>query len=302
MTSLSLRAPAKINLGLRVLGLREDGYHELRTCFQSIDLADHLILDAQAEGLALEVEGADLPVDSTNLVLRAAEALAAGRKTMGARIRLHKQIPVAAGLGGGSSDAAAALLGLNRLWGLNLPAQDLHGVAISLGADVAFFLVGGFALGLGRGDEITPLEDTPPFRIALILPPLACSTAEMYRAWDRKHPGLNPPARGSTREPILAGVRGSGEAFAVHDLHNDLEEIALSMHPQLGEYRSALLGAGARAVSLSGSGPTLYGIFSSSEEIGWLRDSRDWGATRVLECAPLGRRAYGAMVGLSLSD
>lgn len=299
MRSLSLRAHAKINLGLQVLGLRPDGYHELRTRFQSIDLADDLEFHQEPKGLVLEVEGAQLPADSSNLVLRAAAALSVGRNPPGARLLLKKRIPLAAGLGGGSSDAAVTLLGLNVLWDLNLPIENLAMLASGLGADVGYFLVGGAGLGSGRGEVIEPLPDGPDCRIALVLPSLACSTAEIYRGWDQAHPGKKWPAHPAGTDPPARDL-GTPEPWA--DVRNDLEEIVLEMHPELAEYRNALLRAGAKAAALSGSGPTLYGIFSTSREIELLRESRALAGARILDCAPLGRQAYWAGMGLPLSD
>ena len=157
--ALKLRAYAKVNLGLEVLGLRDDGYHELRTLFQTIDLHDDVVLRPRPRGVSVRCDHPLVPKDATNLAARAAEALRAyGRVSAGVEIEIRKRIPVGGGLGGGSSDAAAVLLGLDRAWKLGLGPDGLHRLARRLGADVPFFLLGGTALGLSRGDEVYPLR------------------------------------------------------------------------------------------------------------------------------------------------
>ena len=298
MRSLVLRPHAKINLGLRIVGSMPDGFHEVRTRFQSIDLTDELVLEEAPRELRLEVEGARLPADASNLVLRAARALRDIRPGLpGARILLKKRIPLAAGLGGGSSDAAATLLGLSRLWDLPLAAEDLSRMGSELGADVPYFLVGGAALGTGRGDRVVALPDPLPFRIALALPPLAVSTAEAYRLWDE----LSGSFQGRPRLEDFSGGNPAEEP-SQRSVTNDLEAIAFSRHPKLGEFREILLRHGARAAALSGSGPSVYGLFDSSEEISALLADPAWDGVTVLECAPVGRSAYWSRLGLPLSD
>jgi 4-diphosphocytidyl-2-C-methyl-D-erythritol kinase len=298
MNSLVLHPHAKINLGLRVLGLRPDGYHELRTRFQTIDLTDELILVSSRTGLSLEVEGASLPADESNLVMRAARALMEGRPGLpGVRLTLRKRIPMAAGLGGGSSDAAATLLGLNRLWRLGLATKDLAVIASRLGSDLGFFLVGGSALGAGRGDEISPLPDCVAFRIALVLSPLASPTAEIYRLWDGRNiqasPG-NTDGGPASADPIREPSRDS--------VWNDLEGVVLARHPQLRVYREILLRHGAKAVALSGSGSSIYGLYSRQEEVHQVQSDPAWGEVQVLDCSPVRRGEYWQRLGLPLSD
>jgi 4-diphosphocytidyl-2-C-methyl-D-erythritol kinase len=174
-----LEAAAKINLALEVLGKRPDGYHEIATVMQTVDLSDRLALE-DAEVLELSASAPDIPTDETNLALRAARALrdAAGIER-GARITLDKRIPVAAGLGGGSTDAAATLVGLNRLWGLRWPVARLGEVAVTLGMDVPFFLRGGAALGTGRGERLEPLAGGA-LALVLVHPRVGANTAEIY--------------------------------------------------------------------------------------------------------------------------
>ena len=184
---LTVRAHAKVNLDLRVLGVRADGYHELRTVFQAIELHDTLVCTDTPGPFTLKCRTPGVPLDAGNLVWKAAAALwtALGRggDIRDAVIQIDKKIPVEAGLGGGSADAAAALMGLGRLWG-GAPITLLREVGATIGADVPFFLSGGTALGLGRGEEIYPLVDLPPHYVVIVRPPFGVSTAEAYAWYD----------------------------------------------------------------------------------------------------------------------
>lgn len=294
MKSLMLRPHAKINLGLRVLGIRSDSYHEIRTRFQTVDLRDEMDIRLTPRELDLRVEGAHLAGDRSNLVVKAAEALREARGGLpGARIRLVKAIPLAAGLGGGSSDAAATLLGLERLWGLDLDPGELRRIAARLGADVPFFLQGGTALGEGRGDEIRPLPDLAPCGICLILAPFESSTADVYRRWD-----LLPPVSRPGVEAPEAALPDPSRGESRQTVRNDLQDVVFAAHPELRHYWELLYDAGAEAASVSGSGPSLFGLFPSREAARAFRDSRDWEPYRVVECARVGREEYLARVGL----
>ncbi|MGH9320491.1 MAG: 4-(cytidine 5'-diphospho)-2-C-methyl-D-erythritol kinase, partial [Vicinamibacteria bacterium] len=179
--SLHARAFAKINLGLEVLRRREDGYHEIRTILQTIDFCDELNFEDSDGEIRLAVDAKGVPTGPENLVHRAARGLAeAAGYCGGCVIHLEKRVPPGRGLGGGSSDAAAALLALDRLWGTRAPLEDLHRLAAGIGMDVPFFLYGGAALALGRGDEIHPLDRSFDFPIVLILPEFSISTAAAY--------------------------------------------------------------------------------------------------------------------------
>jgi 4-diphosphocytidyl-2-C-methyl-D-erythritol kinase len=293
--SLLLHPHAKINLGLRILGLRSDGHHEIRTRFQTVSLTDELEIRLASQGMDLRVEGAALAADGSNLVIRAAEAMRSCRRGLpGARMRLRKVIPLSAGLGGGSSDAAATLLGLDRLWELNLSPVDLLEMAAGLGSDVPFFLQGGTALGEGRGDLIRPLPDLPFQRICLVLPPYGSATSETYRRWE-VHPHPAPPGD-ETGETYLPGDPGKGEGPKT--VRNDLQGVVFADHPELEEILDAFYRAGATAASLSGSGSSLFGLFPSPEEVRRFRNCRDWPPFRVIECAPVGRREYRTALGL----
>jgi 4-diphosphocytidyl-2-C-methyl-D-erythritol kinase len=302
LDSLTLHPHAKINLGLRVLGRRADGYHDLRTRFQTIDLTDDLILEKKPSGLRLKVEGAATGPENSNLALRAARALAEDRREApGASLLLRKRIPPAAGLGGGSSDAAATLLGLNLLWDLGLDERELSRIAKGLGADAPFFLVGGSALGLGRGDTIVPLKDVSDFHVALVLPPFDSRTPEVFRLWDE-----TLAARGGTSEGRPRFTEGSAADPAsgpsAASVHNDLEELIVSRHPQLAEYLEVLRRHGARGAALSGSGPSVYGLFETREEVSALLRAPEWRGVRVVGCEPIGRAEYRRRLGIPLSD
>jgi 4-diphosphocytidyl-2-C-methyl-D-erythritol kinase len=249
--TLRLEALAKVNRSLLVLGVRPDGYHELDTLFQTIDLSDDLVLE-EDDRLTLSVAGKALPTDGRNLVLRAARALADRFGTArGARMVLTKRIPVGAGLGGGSADAASALLGLNVLWNLNRPVGELAPVAASVGSDVAFFLFGGRARGTGRGERIETLPDVPAESLVLLVPPFGMATPEVYREL-----GAGP----------LSGPLSPGPPEREMPDRNDLEAAAERLRPGLRDLRESLLSAGALSSRLSGSGSTLFGVFPGRTE------------------------------------
>lgn len=251
------RAHAKVNLDLRVLGMRPDGYHELRTVFQTIELHDTIVCWATRGAFTLKCKTPGVPLDDTNLVWRAAAALwqALGRpgEPRDTTVSITKAIPVQAGLGGGSADAAAALQVLGRLWG-RAPLSLLRDVASGIGADVPFFLSGGTALGLGRGEEIYPLVDLPVHSVVIVQPPYGVSTAEAYSWYD---------------EDRAAGIRESRELQILPvpwptraaQMINDLEPPVVRRHPEIAGLKTALREAGAVAAAMSGSGSAVFGLF-----------------------------------------
>jgi len=261
---LVLRAAAKVNLTLEVLGKRADGYHEIATVMQAVDLSDRVILD-NADDLELRSGSAQVPTDASNLAWRAAAVLkeAAGTRA-GVHIELDKRIPVAAGLGGGSTDAAGVLLGLNRLWRLNWPLERLDEVAATLGSDVPFFLRGGAALATGRGEKVESLR-ARSMALVLVNPRFPASTAEMY---GRLTPAMYSDGA-ATR--TLVGFLGRSAARVAATLYNGMETAAAAVFPQIVQMRAALLAAGALGALMSGSGPTVFGVARSYEQARQIR-------------------------------
>ena len=262
--NLRLRSFAKINLGLEVLGVREDGYHELRTLFQTIDLADELVLRPARRGVRVACDHPLVPNDATNLAARAAELLRGYAKVkQGVEIEIEKRIPVGGGLGGGSSNAAAVLLGLDRLWKLGLGPDGLHRLAARLGADVPYFLLGGTALGLARGDEVYPLRPQIRGHVVLVDPGIHVSTARVFRRLDGQL--TDRENSNSIYYFVSRELEGPG---GYRFLRNDLEEAALEEAPELrvqaGRIRAALLREGACLAALSGSGSSYFGLFEDA--------------------------------------
>jgi 4-diphosphocytidyl-2-C-methyl-D-erythritol kinase len=252
-----IRAYAKVNLDLRVLGTRADGYHELRTVFQSVALHDTLLCVTRPGPFALRCRTSGVPLDESNLVWRAAAGLwtAMGRpgEPSNLSISLKKQIPIQAGLGGGSANAAATLLALARVWG-GVPVSTIRDVAGAIGADVPYFLSGGTALGLGRGEEIYPLVDLPTHWVVIVQPPYGISTAEAYSWYDEdRAAGLREP-----REPQMLPVPWPTRAA---QMINDLEPPVVRRHPEIGTLKILLREAGAVAAAMSGSGSAVFGLF-----------------------------------------
>ncbi len=272
---MRIRSFAKINLGIEVLGTRPDGYHDILTLFQSIDLADVLdISELPGEEVAVSGDDPEIPWDGTNLVHKAAVLLKEETGCpKGARIAVAKSIPAGKGLGGGSSNAAAALLGLNVLWGLGLGRRDLARLGGRLGADVPYFLEGGLCLGEGRGDRLTPLPDLPATPVLLAFPPFAVATAGIYAAWHptwTRSPTPNPPnfrsssrgVEGLTSEVKPSKIRRFLENRDLGLLENRLEETIFRFHPQLEEYQRFFRSRGATASLVSGTGSAVFGLFA----------------------------------------
>jgi len=289
MNALEVRAPAKVNLHLQVLGLRPDGFHEVRTLLQSVDLFDEITAEPAADGvldLVVEPEGA-VGCGEDNLVLRAARRLwqVAGKRP-GARLRLRKRIPVGAGLGGGSADAAAALVVLERLWSLGLGPAELQGAAAELGSDVPFFLYGGTALGVGRGEEIYPLPDLPELGVLIVFPGGLVPTAEVYRRLERR---LTWEAPEATVYAFAAGLAGPPRWS---DLRNDLEATVVDGWPAVAEALDRLGAGGPLHRAVTGAGGAVFGVFDSPEaaELAASEGDGEWqhtGATLGRERAAL---------------
>ncbi len=262
MPSLTRYCPAKVNLYLKVVGRRADGYHNLVSVMQPLTLADELTLELSGTTVHLECNHPGLPTDERNLAMRAARLFqtVAGRPA-GLRLRLHKRIPVAAGLGGGSSDAAGVLRGLNDLAGHPLTEADLHRLAARLGADVPFFLGEGPALARGIGTDLKALE-LPEFWFVLINPGFAVDTGWVYR-------NLQLDGTRLSEDNLLAAVdSGLQRPEDLSWLTNDLESVTLRRYPEMEAWKAALRQRGAQVALMSGSGPTVFGIFPDEESSG----------------------------------
>ena len=284
MADLCVRAPAKINLHLEVLGLRPDGFHELAMVMQSIDLADRLWLRPSADGqISLRCDQPELPTDGTNLIVRAAELLRArsGLVELGAELVLEKRIPIGAGLAGGSSNGAAALVGLNALWGLGFRVEALHAMAAELGSDMPFCLDGGTQFCFGRGERLEPLALEAPLKLALLLvkhPQVSVSTPWAYgrcqalrgdfylqsegefeqrRQALRQGPLSQALVRGLVQETPLPPLRNDLQAVVEAEVESVRQGLALLRQAQQPLIEQPL------AVAMSGSGPSLFALFPS---------------------------------------
>src|SRR3954471_20378761 len=268
--------------------MRADGYHELRTVFQALSLHDVIDCISRPGPFAIECDTAGIPLDRSNLIWQAAQALwRALRRDGDVRdivVRLQKRIPLQAGLGGGSTDAAAALLGLARGWGVPVQPSQFTDVAATLGADVPFFLSGGTALGLGRGDEVYPLADLPRHWIVLLIPGFGVSTSEAY-GWYDSEPELSRAPRAPQHVP---GPWPSRAAQMI----NDLEAPIAHHHPEIDQMKAALRRAGALAASMSGSGSTVFGLFQQRRDALLAVEKLSGSGWRVLLTESLGRGEY----------
>ena len=281
---------------MRVLGKRDDGYHEIDTVLQTVSLHDKITLAATNDDvIRLWCDDRAVPADKTNLVWRAAAALRERYSIRrGVKIRLEKRIPVEAGLGGGSSDAAVTLIALAFLWEIEASADDLVQIAEGLGSDVPFFLFGGTACATGRGNVIESLEDSPPKHLLVIKPNASISTAKAYSALNRA------ALTSSDSKPILFRSQASNSSASIdlNGLHNDFEPTVFQLEPEIERAKVALLKSGARAAMLSGSGSAVFGIFENQDaqeraiqaielETGW----------RAFPCKTVGRNRYRSAMG-----
>ncbi|MBO4410774.1 MAG: 4-(cytidine 5'-diphospho)-2-C-methyl-D-erythritol kinase [Lachnospiraceae bacterium] len=265
MNGITLKTPAKINWFLEVTGKRPDCYHELSTVFQAVGLYDALTIEKTGEeGILLEEEAGSIsvPLDETNLMFRAAALLfSAFELSGGLVIRFKKEIPVGAGLGGGSSDAAAVLYGINLLYGLELSKAELRSFAVELGADVPFFLEGGTCFASGIGEELTPLPGEKTVALVIVKPEAYASTKEIFGSYDR---GTKRQVRSS--DPVTELFYGEAEGFEKRlsgVLFNALEPVTERFVPAIAAIRALLLENGACGTLMSGSGSAVYGIFES---------------------------------------
>ena len=295
-TNITLPAFAKINLGLRVLGKRSDGYHELDTVLQTISLHDTITLTAtNSPEIGLSCDDRSLPTSADNLAYRAAQAFQARlAPDKGVHIRLEKRIPAQAGLGGGSSDGAVTLIGLAYLWRADATGDELIEIARGLGADVPFFFFGGTARGTAIGGDITPFDDVLDRFLLVVKPNASVSTANAYRAL--KSRSLTTV----DAKTILSSSEWSGVSYSFDSetLQNDFEPVVFELEQEISRAKVALLNAGAEAALLAGSGSAVFGIFDSEDaqkraiqvielESGW----------RVFPCSTVGRSHYRSAMG-----
>jgi 4-diphosphocytidyl-2-C-methyl-D-erythritol kinase len=295
-STLILPAFAKVNWNLRVLGKRPDGYHELDTVLQTISLHDTITLTVtESPEIILSCDDRFLPTGADNLVYRAATALQARfAPAKGVHIRLEKRIPAQAGLGGGSSDAAATLLALTHLWQANAPVQKLLEIASDLGADVPFFFFGGTARGVGTGKDLAPLPDAPDQFLLVLKPNASIQTSLAYKS-------LKPRSLTSAEAKTILSSSQQGEisdSFDSKVLQNDFEPVVFELEPEIKRAKVTLMKAGAEAALLAGSGSAVFGIFDSGDaqeraiqvielEAGW----------RVFPCRTVGRSLYRSAMG-----
>lgn len=261
---ISVKAPAKINLTLDVLAKRPDGYHEVEMVMTTVDLADRIDLTLlEGDGIHLDCSASFVPLDERNHAFKAAKLLKDryGVKK-GVRIFIDKHIPVAAGLGGGSSDAAAVLRGLNTLWGLNLSLAELAEIGAEIGSDVPFCVYGGTALARGRGEIVTPLGPPAPCWVVLAKPMVGISTADVYGSLRvdkiQKHPRT---------DDMLKAIANQDFSLMCDSLGNVLEEVTLQRHVQVRQIKELMLDSGADGVLMSGSGPTVFALVRKQAKV-----------------------------------
>lgn len=262
MVKYSVKAPAKINLTLDVLHKREDGYHEVEMVMTQVDLADRLDFKERQDGkIVMEISGGSLPLDERNLAYQAALLLQRETGTrQGASIYIHKQIPVAAGLAGGSSDAAATLKGLNQLWELGLSTERLAELGATLGSDVPFCVYGNTALATGRGEIIQPIASPPPCWVILAKPPISVSTKDIYRRY-------RPTSQTRATKEMIQAIEAHDYEKICNTLFNALEKVTQSLHPEVKKIKDRMLSSGVDAALMSGSGPTVFGLVQKESRV-----------------------------------
>ena len=255
---MKLLAYAKINLGLHVLARRPDGYHDLETVFHQINQCDEIEILPHAT-FEFSTESAEVPRDSSNLCFRAASLLQQKFGVSdGASIRLKKRIPVGAGLGGGSSDGAAVLKGLTRLWNLRVEPSALHELAAELGSDVPFFLYGGTSFATGRGEQLKAFKVRVPYWILVVTPPIHVSTAWAYS-------NLKPASSGARSDLQATVLKAMADSQSGGLLTNDFEPLVFSAYPEIRAIKDSMLHEGSHCTLLSGSGSSVFGLFADEK-------------------------------------
>lgn len=286
MRTISVKAPAKINLTLDVLGKREDGYHEVEMVMTTVDLADRLELSVLEEDvIQIHADHAYVPNDHRNLAYRAAELLKTRFSiSEGVSIVLDKQIPVAAGLAGGSSDAAATLRGMNELFDLGLSLEELADLGAEIGSDVSFCVMGGTAIARGRGERLEMIPSPPPCYVILAKPKLGVSTAEVYGAVEMErvhHPNTTA---------MVDAIRAKDFSGICEQLGNALESVTLNLYPEVKQIKDTLSQAGADGVLMSGSGPTVFALVEHEQKAQRLYNSLKGFCPEVFVVRVLGKK------------
>lgn len=262
MNSIIVRANAKINLSIDIVGKREDGYHLLKSIMQTVSLFDKITMNFEGEGVEAKCSLPFLPVDDRNLAVRAAKAFleAADIKT-GVSMYIKKVIPIGGGLGGGSTDAAAVLNALNRVYKDALPKEKLFEIALSCGADVPFCMQGGTCLCEGVGEVLTPLADMPDCYITIVKPAFSVSTKSVYQEFD-----INKITQRPHTDEMIKALEDSDLNALCGGMYNVLEPVVSAKHHRITKYRGILAEEGATGTLMSGSGSTVFGIFDSEEK------------------------------------
>ncbi len=260
---MKINAYAKINIGLDVLGKREDGYHEVRMIMQTVGIHDELTVERfEGSGIRLTTNRSDIPVDDDNLICRAAKLFMGTLGiSSGISVDLKKQIPVAAGLAGGSTDAAATLTALNDIFRTHLSQEELRSIGVKIGADVPYCIMGGTALSEGIGEILTPVDRCPDMRILLAKPPAGVSTAYVYKNLkldEVTHPDI---------DALISAIRGSDIRQIASNMGNVLESVTVKTDPVISDIKKIMMRNGALGALMSGSGPTVFGVFESDEDI-----------------------------------
>ncbi len=264
--TITLKCSAKINLFLEIVGLRPDGFHEVVMLLQSIDLADTLNITTQRE-IGIACDHTQVPTNEENIAYRAVQVMqkALGRKD-GALVEIEKKIPVAAGLAGGSANAAAVMVGLNLLWDGGLTVRDLEKLAQSLGSDVPFCIDGGTALAVGRGEILSPLLMWKGIPLVLAKPRnLGISTAWVYKTY-REQYAKDKPAHTANLPILLSGLVHHDLSRVTKHLYNDLERVVLPGHAEVDDLKKRMLAAGASGAMMSGSGPSVFGLCENDNQ------------------------------------
>lgn len=255
-----IKSYAKINLTLDITGKRSDGYHDIRTIMQTVNLFDLIIADKRKSGISIKTNLSYLPTDEKNLMYKATALFFSSIKG-GISIILHKNIPVAAGLAGGSGNAAAVLCALNALYDFPFSNEELADMSVSIGADVPYCLMGGTALAEGIGEKLTPLPDCPKLTLLLVKPSINISTPDIYREFDNSDKVIHP-----NTEAMLSAIEDGDILKIAENLSNTFESITEKKYPVISGIKEKMLKNGALAATMSGSGPTVFGLFDNIQK------------------------------------